>query len=68
MDEGGVVAVGHLDLTEGYPEISRELVRDFTTAIREERPPLTTLENYLTILQITEGIRTSGRTGELVRF
>lgn len=56
---------------EGQDEgsvIHTEPVRDFASAIREGRQPATTLENALTIQEITDAIYASARKGQGVEI
>jgi len=44
------------------------VIDDFCRAIREDRPPMTSLEQSLVLAQITDGIYESARTGKAVSF
>jgi predicted dehydrogenase len=53
---------------EGYETLHPGPLRDFAQAIRQDRPPQTSLERALIIQAITDAIYTSAASGEAISF
>jgi UDP-N-acetyl-2-amino-2-deoxyglucuronate dehydrogenase len=66
--EAGVVTETIWEGEDQWDATRDGLVDDFASAIREGRPPRTSLENALVIQQITDAIYESAETGEAVRI